>query len=83
MAEVRRGLGYNGELLEPLTRALHLGGGLRVYSPVAIRFHSPDRLSPFGAGGSTPTPTAMVTRSTVWILPAGLQSGWAVAWRRW
>lgn len=43
-------LGFNGQLREP-TGWYHLGNGHRVYNPVLMRFHSPDRLSPFGKGG--------------------------------
>nr|WP_180202372.1 RHS repeat-associated core domain-containing protein [Pseudomonas sp. SbOxS1]NYU01786.1 RHS repeat-associated core domain-containing protein [Pseudomonas sp. SbOxS1] len=44
-------LGFNGQLKEGATGWYHLGNGHRVYSPVLMRFHSPDRLSPFGKGG--------------------------------
>lgn len=44
-------LGFNGELKEQPTGWYHLGNGHRVYNPVLMRFHSPDRLSPFGKGG--------------------------------
>lgn len=44
-------LGFNGQLRERPTGWYHLGNGHRVYSPVLMRFHSPDRLSPFGKGG--------------------------------
>lgn len=46
----RAHLGFNGQMKE---RAgwYHLGNGHRVYNPVLMRFHSPDRLSPFGKGG--------------------------------
>lgn len=45
------GLGFNGQLKERPTGWYHLGNGHRVYNPVLMRFHSPDRLSPFGEGG--------------------------------
>jgi RHS repeat-associated protein len=45
------GLGFNGQLGEHPTGWHHLGNGHRVYNPVLMRFHSPDRLSPFGEGG--------------------------------
>ena len=45
------GLGFNGQLKERPTGWYHLGNGHRVYNPVLMRFHSPDRLSPFGKGG--------------------------------
>ena len=44
-------LGFNGELREPHTHWYLLGNGYRAYNPVLMRFHSPDKLSPFGAGG--------------------------------
>lgn len=49
----RSHLGFNGQLREP-TGWYHLGNGHRVYNPVLMRFHSPDQLSPFGAGGMNP-----------------------------
>ncbi|WP_257230282.1 RHS repeat-associated core domain-containing protein [Pseudomonas sp. SbOxS1] len=44
-------LGFNGEIIEPHTRWYLLGNGHRAYNPVLMRFHSSDKLSPFGAGG--------------------------------
>lgn len=44
-------LGFNGQFKEGVTGWYHLGNGHRVYNPVLMRFHSPDRLSPFGKGG--------------------------------
>ncbi len=44
-------LGFNGQLHEPAVYWQILGNGRRVYNPVLHRFHSPDRLSPFGRGG--------------------------------
>lgn len=44
-------LGFNGELVEPHTRWYLLGRGYRAYNPVLMRFHSPDDMCPFGAGG--------------------------------
>ncbi|WP_317846743.1 RHS repeat-associated core domain-containing protein [Pseudomonas sp. GL-RE-29] len=44
-------LGFNGELREPHTGWYMLGNGYRAYNPLLMRFHSPDKLSPFGAGG--------------------------------
>lgn len=44
-------LGFNGQLKENPTCWYHLGNGYRVYNPVVMRFHSPDRLSPFDKGG--------------------------------
>lgn len=44
-------LGFNGEMREPITSWYFLGNGNRVYNPVLMRFHSPDKFSPFNAGG--------------------------------
>ncbi|WP_434626810.1 RHS repeat-associated core domain-containing protein [Chromobacterium sp. CV08] len=44
-------LGFNGERIDPVSGATHLGNGYRAYSPALMRFHCPDSLSPFGAGG--------------------------------
>ncbi|QPC87759.1 hypothetical protein GA830_14155 [Mesorhizobium sp. NBSH29] len=44
-------LGFNGQLHEAHTRWQLLGNGHRVYNPTLMRFHSPDTVSPFGAGG--------------------------------
>lgn len=43
--------GFNGELADPLTGHYLLGNGYRAYSPILMRFNSPDSLSPFGEGG--------------------------------
>ncbi|WP_241509542.1 RHS repeat-associated core domain-containing protein [Pseudomonas ovata] len=45
------GIGFNGELPDPLTGHYLLGNGYRAYNPVLMRFNSPDSLSPFGEGG--------------------------------
>ncbi|AUH51786.1 hypothetical protein CXB49_13630 [Chromobacterium sp. ATCC 53434] len=47
-------LGFNGERPDPVHHAAHLGNGYRAYSPALMRFHCPDDLSPFGAGGVNP-----------------------------
>lgn len=47
-------LGFNGELIDPVTGCYLLGNGYRAYNPVLMRFHSPDSMSPFGAGGINP-----------------------------
>lgn len=52
--EGRTQLGFNGQIKERSTGWYHLGNGHRVYNPVLMRFHSPDRLSPFGKGGVNP-----------------------------
>ncbi|MEW9678211.1 RHS repeat-associated core domain-containing protein [Pseudomonas sp. TE50-2] len=44
-------LAYCGQLRDPATGNYALGKGYRTFSPSLMRFHSPDRLSPFGAGG--------------------------------
>ncbi|MEA3233666.1 RHS repeat-associated core domain-containing protein [Pseudomonas mosselii] len=44
-------LAYCGQLRDPATGSYVLGNGYRTFSPALMRFHSPDRLSPFGAGG--------------------------------
>lgn len=44
-------LGFTGQPRDPLTGCYHLGNGHRTYNPVLMRFHSADRLSPFGKGG--------------------------------
>jgi RHS repeat-associated protein len=44
-------LGFNGERRDPLTGNYLLGNGYRAFSPVLMRFNSPDHLSPFGEGG--------------------------------
>jgi RHS repeat-associated protein len=44
-------LGFNGELREEKLDWYVLGNGYRAYNPRLMRFHSPDSLSPFGAGG--------------------------------
>ncbi|MEQ4605593.1 MAG: RHS repeat-associated core domain-containing protein, partial [Pseudomonas amygdali] len=44
-------LGFNGELAEADSGWQMLGNGYRAYSPVLMRFNSPDSWSPFGEGG--------------------------------
>lgn len=44
-------LGYNGQPLDGLTQGYFLGNGKRLYSPVLMRFCSPDVYSPFDKGG--------------------------------
>ncbi|MBC3383557.1 RHS repeat-associated core domain-containing protein [Pseudomonas sp. SWRI179] len=43
-------LAFNGEAVESTGWYL-LGNGYRAYNPSLMRFHSPDSMSPFGAGG--------------------------------
>lgn len=45
------GLGYNGQCVDPVTGAYHLGNGYRVYDPRFQAFFQGDSLSPFGEGG--------------------------------
>ncbi|XXE14373.1 RHS repeat-associated core domain-containing protein [Pseudomonas sp. Z1-14] len=44
-------LGFNGERSDSVTGHYLLGNGHRAFSPVMMRFNSPDSLSPFGKGG--------------------------------
>ncbi|WP_434547859.1 RHS repeat-associated core domain-containing protein [Pseudomonas putida] len=44
-------LGFNGERHDGILQAYALGNGHRFYSPIFMRFYSPDGLSPFGNGG--------------------------------
>lgn len=44
-------LAYCGQLREVLTGVYQLGNGYRIFNPLLMRFHSPDRLSPFDKGG--------------------------------
>lgn len=50
-AAVSGALGYNGERREDPTGRYLLGNGYRAFSPVLMRFTSPDDLSPFYDGG--------------------------------
>lgn len=47
-------LGFNGEVRDASSGWYLLGRGYRAYNPVLMRFHSPDSLSPFAAGGVNP-----------------------------
>lgn len=44
-------MGFTGQLREPELGWYILGNGYRAYNPILMRFHSPDRLSPFEDGG--------------------------------
>ncbi|WP_230381773.1 RHS repeat-associated core domain-containing protein [Pseudomonas fulva] len=44
-------IGFNGQHIERTMRSYLLGNGYRTYNPDLMRFHSPDSMSPFGAGG--------------------------------
>lgn len=43
-------IGFNGQWRDPVTGWYHLGNGYRVYNPVLMCFHTPDRWSPFTSG---------------------------------
>lgn len=45
---------FNGEVLDEASGWYLLGKGYRAYNPHLMRFHSPDSMSPFGAGGLNP-----------------------------
>jgi len=45
-------VGFNGERHDAVTRMYSLGAGYRWYSPLIMRFTSPDTISPFGEGGT-------------------------------
>lgn len=47
----RQTLGFAGGYRDPVTGSYPLGQGRRSYNPALMRFHSPDRLSPFSRGG--------------------------------
>ncbi|MCU7239923.1 RHS repeat-associated core domain-containing protein [Pseudomonas peradeniyensis] len=49
--ELKITLGFNGERLEPITGHYLLGNGYRAFSPMLMRFNSPDSMSPFADGG--------------------------------
>jgi RHS repeat-associated protein len=49
--EFRHMIGFNGVVHEPRTHWQLLGNGQRAYNPILVRFHNPDRLSPFDRGG--------------------------------
>ncbi|SUD70964.1 YD repeat protein [Pseudomonas putida] len=44
-------LGFNGQARDPVINSDLLGNGKRAFSPLRMRFNSPDDLSPFGLGG--------------------------------
>lgn len=47
-------MAFNGEVLDEASGWYLLGKGYRAYNPHLMRFHSPDSMSPFGAGGLNP-----------------------------
>lgn len=44
-------LGFNGEKIDEASGHYLLGHGYRAFNPSLMRLHSPDSMSPFGAGG--------------------------------
>ncbi len=52
--QLRTTLGFNGEVRDAASGWYLLGKGYRAYNPALMRFHSPDSLSPFEAGGVNP-----------------------------
>lgn len=50
-ADPAMALGFCGQYRDSLTGNYPLGNGHRFYSPILMRFMSPDRLSPFSKGG--------------------------------
>ncbi|MDZ5604065.1 RHS repeat-associated core domain-containing protein [Pseudomonas sp. RP23018S] len=44
-------LAFTGQRRDQRTGGYHLGNGHRMFDPVLMRFHAPDRLSPFSQGG--------------------------------
>lgn len=53
-SEVLVALGFNGERPDQITRNYPLGNGYREFSPVLMRFNTPDSMSPFMLGGLNP-----------------------------
>jgi len=45
---------FKGDYFDPISQGYPLGTGYRAYSPILMRFKSPDSLSPFGVGGLNP-----------------------------
>ncbi|MHC8320131.1 RHS repeat-associated core domain-containing protein [Pseudomonas sp. GB2N2] len=50
-AQLESLVAFNGEVRDKVCGWYMLGQGYRAYNPHLMRFHSPDSLSPFGAGG--------------------------------
>lgn len=63
-------IGFKGELFNLLTCSYPLGNGYREYSPVIMRFRSPDSLSPMGKGGINPYAFAL-NDPVNWSDPSG------------
>ncbi|PYH40071.1 RHS repeat domain-containing protein [Aspergillus saccharolyticus JOP 1030-1] len=53
-SETGSSIGLHGQWHDPITGWYHLGQGYRVYNPVLMRFHTPDRWSPFVSGEINP-----------------------------
>jgi RHS repeat-associated protein len=53
-SQLQNQLAFNGEVLDEAGGWYLLGRGYRAYNPCLMRFHSPDSMSPFGAGGINP-----------------------------
>ena len=49
--QMKSGVGFNGQRVDPVTGCYHLGNGYRVYEPRHQAFYQSDALSPFGEGG--------------------------------
>ena len=49
--EGKNRIGFNGELRDPASGSYPLGNGHRIFSPILMRFLSPDDYSPFRQGG--------------------------------
>lgn len=45
---------FNGQRTDPVSTAVPLGKGYRMYHPALMRFNRPDSYSPFGPGGINP-----------------------------
>ena len=76
---------FAGEHLDDASKGYLLGNGHRAYRPDLMRFLSPDRMSPFGAGGvnayayCSGDPVNNIDPSGRWLLPLARISG-AVAY---
>ncbi|WLG97182.1 RHS repeat-associated core domain-containing protein [Pseudomonas sp. FP198] len=66
-------LAFAGEVREAATGWYLLGRGYRAYNPALMRFHSPDSLSPFGAGGVNPY-SYCLGNPIAWRDPSGHRS---------
>lgn len=74
----RQLVGFKGQMSEAQSNWQFLGAGHRVYNPTSMRFHSPDRLSPFASGGLNPY--AYCTGDPInFVDPTGRTPWWAWA----